>query len=196
MCARAHMRVPQAGRAREGRGRRSHRARTDVVLTALRGDAQGRAGRQLPSRAHSVTAFTNDNKNSYNTHRHQSGHSHSALDSEAPLLGAGRVGGSGRMRYLCRPKGQLADKFQLWTGLGMQGGEQSRGRFINASLTVPWVPGLPISLCFSIVITLGRVKLAPRRTRVVVVVAAGAGRQQAWKVGALWGGMGFPPGGL
>lgn len=78
----------------------------------------------------------------------------------------------------------------------MQGGEQSRGRFINASLTVPWVPGLPISLCFSIVITLGRVKLAPRRTRVVVVVAAGAGRQQAWKVGALWGGMGFPPGGL
>lgn len=61
-------------------------------------------------------------------------------------------------------------------------------------LTVPWVPGLPISLCFSIVITLGRAKLAPWRTR-VVVVAAGAGRQQACKVGALWGGTGFPPGG-
>lgn len=90
MCARAHVRVPQAGRAREGRGRRSHRARTDVVLTARRGDAQGRAGRRLPSRAHSVTAFTNNDKNnSYNTHRHQSGHSHSALDSEAPVAGAG-----------------------------------------------------------------------------------------------------------
>ena len=34
----AHARVPQAGRAREGRGRRSHRVRTDMVLTALRGE--------------------------------------------------------------------------------------------------------------------------------------------------------------
>lgn len=92
-----------------------------MVLTTLRRETQGRAGWRLPSRAHSVTAFTNDNKNnSYNTHHHQSGHSHSALDSEA-LTAGGREG-----------QGRRADevsaglhKFQLWTGLRIQGGEQS-----------------------------------------------------------------------
>lgn len=104
----AHTHVPQAGRAREGRGRRSHRARTDVVLTALRGEMPKEGLGGLPSRAHSITAFTNDNKNnSNNTLCHQSGHSHSALDSEVPTaaVGAGRGRGSGRMRYLCRPEG-------------------------------------------------------------------------------------------
>ena len=39
-CTRAytHTRVPQAGRVREGRGRRSHGVRTDVVPTMLRGE--------------------------------------------------------------------------------------------------------------------------------------------------------------
>lgn len=52
--------VSQAGRAREGRARRSHRVRTDVVLTAQKGDAQGRAGRWLSTWAHGITAFTNN----------------------------------------------------------------------------------------------------------------------------------------
>lgn len=49
-----------------------------------------------------------------------------------------------------------------------------------------WPAHLPV---LSIVITLGKVKLAPWRTRVVVVVvvAAGTGRQQACEVGALCG---------
>lgn len=96
VCTHASPRLEGLGR---GRGWRSHRVRTDVVLTALRGeiDAQGRAGRRLPSRAHSITAFTNNNKNnSNNTHRHQSGHSHSALDSKAPTAGVGRGRGGER----------------------------------------------------------------------------------------------------
>lgn len=67
VCVRTCARIPQAGRAREGRGRRSHGARTDVVLTALRGDAQGRAGWRLPSWAHSVTAFTKTTKTTATT---------------------------------------------------------------------------------------------------------------------------------
>lgn len=102
-CARPHARPPGWKGWGEGRGRRSHRVRIDKVLTALGGGSAQKAGRQLPSRAHSVTAFTN--KNSNNTHRHQSGQSHSALDSEPPLLGAERDTGSGRMRYLCGPRG-------------------------------------------------------------------------------------------
>lgn len=94
MCVYTHASPRLEGLGR-GRGRRSHRVRTDVVLTALRGDAHGRAGWWLPSRAHSITAFTNNNKNnSNNTHHHQSGHSHSALDSKAPTARGGE--GQGR----------------------------------------------------------------------------------------------------
>lgn len=75
-----------------------------MVLIALRREmSKGLGGCPL---GHTVTAFTNKNSN---THRHQSGHSHSALDSQPPLLGTERGTGSGRMRYLCRPEGRLAD---------------------------------------------------------------------------------------
>lgn len=92
--------VSQAGRNRKGRARRSHRVRTDVVLTALKGEMPKKGlGGGCPL---GHTAVTN-NKNSNNTHHHQSGHSHSALDLEEPLLGGGRAGWM--MRYLCRPGG-------------------------------------------------------------------------------------------
>lgn len=46
--------VSQAGRDRKGRARWSHRVRTEVVLTALKGKMpHKRAGRWLPTRAHS-----------------------------------------------------------------------------------------------------------------------------------------------
>lgn len=107
--------MAREGRGGEGQGRRSHRVRTDVVLIALRREMpKGLGGCPL---GHRVTAFTND-KNS-NTHRHQSGHSHSALDSGPPLLGTERGTGSGRMRYLCRPEGRLADTSFNWTSLRM-----------------------------------------------------------------------------
>lgn len=76
--------VSQAGRDRKGRARRSHRVRTDVVLTALKGEMPTRGlGGGCPL---GHTAVTN-NKDSNNTHHHQSGHRHSALDLEEPLGG-------------------------------------------------------------------------------------------------------------
>lgn len=79
--------VSQAGRDRKGRARRSHKVRTDVVLTALKGETPKRGlGGGCPF---GHTAVTN-NKNSNNTHHHQSGHCHSAaLDLEEPLAGVG-----------------------------------------------------------------------------------------------------------
>lgn len=79
--------VSQAKRDRKGRARRSHRVRTDVVLTALKGKMPMKGlGGGCPL---GHTAVTN-NKNSNNTHHHQSGHGHSALDLEKPLVGGGR----------------------------------------------------------------------------------------------------------
>lgn len=146
--------------------------RTDVVLIALRREMpKGLGGCPL---GHRVTAFTN-NKNS-NTHCHQSGHSHSALDSEPPLLGTERGTGSGRMRYLCRPKGRLADtSFNSGPASGCRevNGAEER-RFTNVSdYSLGTRPALlPV---LSIVITSG-VELAPQRTG-VVLAAASAGRQ-------------------
>lgn len=78
--------VSQAGRDRKGRARRSHGVRTDVVLTALKGEMPKKGlGGGCPL---GHTAVTN-NKHSNNSHHHQSGHSHSALDLEEPLLGGG-----------------------------------------------------------------------------------------------------------
>lgn len=78
--------VSQAGRDRKGRARRSHRVRTDVVLTALKGEMPKKGlGGGCPL---GHTAVTN-NKNSNNTHHHQSGHRHSALGLEEPLVGEG-----------------------------------------------------------------------------------------------------------
>lgn len=83
------MYVSQAGRDRKGRARRSHSVRTDVVLTALKGEMPKKGlGGGCPLGHTAVT-----NKNSDNTHHHQSGHSHSALDLEEPLLGEGGLGG-------------------------------------------------------------------------------------------------------
>lgn len=82
--------VSQAGRDRKGRARRSHGVRTDVVLTALKGEMPKKGlGGGCPL---GHTAVTN-NKHSNNSHHHQSGHSHSALDLEEPLLGEGGLGG-------------------------------------------------------------------------------------------------------
>lgn len=74
---------------RTGQGQAVPQGEDDVVLIALRREVpRGLGGCPL---GHTVTAFTN-NKNS-NTHRHQSGHGHSALDSEPPLRGTdGRRG--------------------------------------------------------------------------------------------------------
>lgn len=92
--------VSQAGRDRKGRARRSHKVRTDVVLTALKGEMPKKGlGGGCPL---GHTAVTN-NKNTNDTHHHQSGHSHSALDLENPCWG-GR--GGWMMRYLCRLGGQ------------------------------------------------------------------------------------------
>lgn len=107
--------VSQAGRGRKGGARRSHRVRTDVVLTALKGEMPKKGlGGGCPL---GHTAVTN-NKNSNNTHHHQSGHSHSALDLEEPV-GGGRAGWM--MRYLCRPGGQH-DAVNSGTGLETQSG--------------------------------------------------------------------------
>lgn len=55
-----------------------------MVLTALKGEMPKKGlGGGCPL---GHTAVTN-NKNSNDTHHHQSGHSHSALDLEEPLLG-------------------------------------------------------------------------------------------------------------
>lgn len=121
VCAHAHTRVPQAGRAREGRGRRSHRARTDVVLTTLRRERpkEGLGGGCPLGHTASQHSLTTKN-DSYNTHHHQSGHSHSALDSEALTAG----GREGQGRWADEVSADL-HKFQLWTSLRIQGGEQS-----------------------------------------------------------------------
>lgn len=125
--------VSQAGRDRKGRARRSHRVRTDVVLTALKGKMPTKGlGGGCPL---GHTAVTN-NKNSNNTHHHQSGHRHSALDLEEPL-----VGGRGMMRYLCRPTGQH-DGGNSGTGLKTQRGEKGGGELIK------WPDCASTRLCF------------------------------------------------
>lgn len=143
MCVRMSPRLEGLGRGGQGQAVPQGEDRCGPD-SSQKGDAQ-RAGR-LPSRAHRVTAFTN-NKNS-NTHRHQSGHSHSALDSEPPLLGTERGTGSRRMRYLCRPEGRLADtSFNSGPASGcreVNGAEERR----FTSLTISWAPGLPFSLFF------------------------------------------------
>lgn len=155
-------RVPQAGRAREGRGRWSHRARTDVVLTALIGEMpKGGPAKAaiLGIQRHSIHKQQQNNSN--NTHLHQSGHSHSALESEAPTAG-GRGGGSGRMRYLCRPQGQLADTLE-WP----QGAWRTEGELASASdCSLGTRPGLPVCpSVLSIIITLEKAKLAPPKSQ-------------------------------
>lgn len=78
MCAH----VPQAGRAREGRGGQGQAVPQGEDRCGPDSSRRGDAHRAALSGT--VTAFTNKNSN---THRHQSGHGHSALDSEPPLLG-------------------------------------------------------------------------------------------------------------
>ena len=76
--------------------------RTDVVLTALKGEMpKKRLGGGCP---HGHTAVTN-NKNSDNTHHHHSGHIHLALDLEEPLQGCW---GDGWVddEVSCRARGQ------------------------------------------------------------------------------------------
>lgn len=65
---------------------------------------------------------------------------------------------------------------------------ERRGGFTNTSLTVPWAPGLPISLCFFHCNHTGKNETGSPKNKGGgwrVAVAAGAGRQQACEVGAL-----------
>lgn len=103
-------RVPQAGRAREGRGRQSHRARTDMVLTVLRGKMPKERLAEAALSGTQRHSIHKQQNNSNNTHHHQSGHSHSALVWVTPM--ARGWGGGRQMRYLCRPEGQLADTLE------------------------------------------------------------------------------------
>lgn len=159
--------VSQAGRDRKGRARRSHRVRTDVVLTALKGKMPTKGlGGGCPL---GHTAVTNNNNN--NSHHHQSGHGHSALDLEEPLVG------EGVMRYLCRPTGQH-DGGNSGTGLKTRKGKRVGARS-SSGLTLP-APDSALS-------PQSRVEVAPR-VRVWAEVAAAAGRRPGCGWGFLcWG---------
>lgn len=168
--------LSQAGRAREGRARRSHRVRTDMVLTALGGDAQGRVGRWLPTWAHGVTAFTNNTNNSNNTHRHQSGRSHSALDLDTPTWGRG-MGRVGDDEVSVQPEGNWPTRWsELWNCPQDEGRSEGVGQVPQSSLTAS-TRLLPI--------VTRTVEPAPRAK---VEVAAATGRQPAW--GLRWLGWG------
>lgn len=165
--------VSQAGRDRKGRARRSHRVRTDVVLTALKGEMPKKGlGGGCPL---GHTAVTN-NKNSNNTHHHQSGHSHSALDLEEPLLGGGRAGWM--MRYLCGPGGQHNG---VNSGTGLETERRVNG---TSGLTQPAPDSAP---CHN---TEQSMEVAPR-VRVWVEVAGQGHRKAASLLGFLRQGRGL-----
>lgn len=85
-----------------------------------------------------------------------------------------------RMRYL-----QAFTNFNSGLASGHREVNRADNRQVSPMLLFPKRLACPSTSVLSIVITLGRVKLAPWRTR--VVVAAGTGRQQACEVGALRG---------
>lgn len=86
------------------------------------------------------------------------------------------------MRYL-----QTFISFNSGPASGYREVNRAEDRQVSPMLLFPGCLACPSTSVLSIVITLGRVKLAPWRTRGMVAVAAGTGRQQACEVGALCG---------